>query len=170
MSKKDNNCALCGAVPEKEEPAVLALGNYGYARCLCEQCEEEIDIATLGRKYDEIEAAINRLGKKTATFGKDDKITLRAMQDILLEAAKRAQAIKDGTYDFALDEAESTDATDDESFEEIPEELRETEEDRELDEKEAEFNKKFDKVLNWIWVFLLVGIVVFFGLRFFGVI
>ena len=169
MSKKDNNCALCGSIPQKEEPAILALGNFGYERCLCEECEAEIDVAMLGREYDKIEAAINRLGKKTATFGKDDKITLRTMQEILESAAKRAAAIKDGSYDFSLDEEKATEE-EGEGFDEIPEELRETEEDRELDKKDAEFNKKFDKVLNWVWIVVFLGMAAFLALRFFGVI
>ena len=44
-------------------------------------------------------------------------------------------------------------------LEEIPEELRETEEDRELDRKEAEALKKFDKVTNWLWLGILVGVI-----------
>ncbi len=161
MSKKDNNCALCGSIPQKEEPAILTLGSYGYPRCLCEICEQEIDTATLGRDYDEIAAAIASLGTKMTTFGKDDKMTVKTMETILEAAAKRATAIKEGSYDFALDEA-----TEEDSFDEIPEELRETEEDKALDKKDEEFNKKFDKVLNWLWLFVLLGAVVVLLLKF----
>jgi len=41
---------------------------------------------------------------------------------------------------------------------EIPEELRETEEDKELDRKEAERNKKIDKIINWVSAILLLGV------------
>lgn len=165
MSKKDNNCALCGTVPEKDEPTVLALGSYGYPRCLCEECEAEIDTATLGRDYDEIVAAITSLADKTEKFGRYDHTTFEAMQAILEDAAKRAAAIKDGSYDFSLDEQEGTEDSE-ESFDEIPEALRETEEDRALDEKEAKTNKVFDSILNWAWLVVFVGIIGFFLLKF----
>lgn len=168
MSNKDNNCALCGAVPEREEPAILALGNYGYPRYLCEECEAELDTATLGKEYDSVAVAIERLAKKTDSFGKDDKITLKTMKEILEAAAKRATAIKEGSYDFALDEQEPFD--DGEGFDEIPEELRETDEDKALDEKEAAIGKKLDKFINWFWVIAFAGVAVYFVLRFLKVI
>lgn len=163
MSSKDKNCALCGAIAEKEEPAILALGNYGYPRYLCDECEAELDTATLGREYDTIADAIGRLAKKTDRFGKDDKITLKTMKEILEAAAIRANEIKDGSYDFSLDE--EAPAEDTEGFDEIPEELLETEEDKARDEKEAKFNKKLDKITNWIWVAVFAGVAVFFVLR-----
>jgi hypothetical protein len=77
---------------------------------------------------------------------------LNSVTKLLTDSAKRAQQIKEGTYDFSLDEAEDPD-----SFDEIPEELQETEEDKLLDEKEAAANAKFDKVMSWIWVGVGVG-------------
>ena len=65
----------------------------------------------------------------------------------LEDSAKRAQKIKDGTYDFALDEVEN-----DDGFDELPDELQETEEDRLLDEKDAAANARFDKVMKWAWI------------------
>jgi hypothetical protein len=168
MSSKDKNCALCGAVAEKEEPAILALGNYGYPRYLCDECEAELDAATLGKDFEEVSGAIERLAKKTDIFGKDDKITLKTMKEILEASAKRANEIKEGSYDFALDEKEPEE--DEEGFDEIPEELRESDEDRARDEKEAKFNKKLDKITNWIWVVVFAGLAVFFVLRFMGII
>ena len=164
MRNEDKNCALCGALPEKEEPAILALGSYGYPRFLCEECERDIDLATLGKDYGEIVKAIDRLGKKTAGFGKDDRITLTTMQQILESSAKRASQIKDGSYDFSLDEAQDDG---DDSFDEIPEELLESKEDSELDKRDAEFNKKMDKIFNWIWIAVFAGFAVFFILKFF---
>ena len=72
-----------------------------------------------------------------------------------LSFEERAKLIKEGSYDFALDDQES----EEDVLEEIPEELRETEEDRELDRKEAEALKKFDKVTNWLWLGILVGVI-----------
>ncbi len=164
MSNKEKNCALCGALPEREEPAILALGNYGYPRYLCEECEAELDTATLGKDYDAVAGAIERLAKKTDSFGKDDKITLKTMKEILESAAKRAAAIKDGSYDFALDREEPSE--DEEGFDEIPEELRESEEDKALDAKEAALGKKLDKFINWFWVVAFAGLVVYFVVKF----
>jgi hypothetical protein len=158
---KNKNCALCGRLPEIEEPAVLALGKYGAPRYLCEECEAELDTATLGTEYDKIVDSIDRLGKKAMGFGKDDPVTLRTMKSILESAAKRAAAIKEGSYDFALDEEQVT-----EGYDELPEELRETEEDAELDRREAESAKKFDKVLNWAWVGIFAGVIILFLLKF----
>ena len=39
---------------------------------------------------------------------------------------------------------------------EIPPELQESEEDRMLDEREAERDRKFDKVMNIAWIVLFV--------------
>ena len=161
-------CALCARMPEREEPTVLALGSYGMPRYICEECEAEIDTATLSRDYSEAAEAIESLGNKMLGYGKDDPITVHAMKNILERASKRAAEIKDGSYDFALDDAEEE--TDEEGFDEIPEELRETEEDKALDAKDAEANKKFDNFLNWLWVavFSVMGVVII--LKMFGVI
>jgi hypothetical protein len=64
---------------------------------------------------------------------------------MMADAANRAKAIKEGSYDFSLDEAAA-----EEGFDEIPEELRESEEDIELDRIEEENNKKFDKFYNGV--------------------
>ena len=156
MNDKDMRCALCAKMPESDEPAILALGRYGKPRYICEECEGQIDTATLSRAS----AAIESLGSKMVGYGKDDPITVNAMRNILESASKRAAAIKDGSYDFALDDAEED--FDGEGFDEIPEELLETEEDKALDAKEAEANKKFDNVLNWVWaaVFAVIGVVI----------
>ena len=165
MSEKDMRCALCAKMPESDEPTVLAIGSYGMPRYICEDCEAQIDTATLSKDYSEAVAAIESLGAKMVGYAKDDPITIDAIKNILERASKRAAAIKDGSYDFALDEAEESD---DDGFDEIPEELRETEEDRELDRKEAEANKKFDKILNWVWVAVFLAFGVAFVLRMFG--
>ena len=167
MNDKDKRCALCGTMPETEEPAILALGRYGVPRYLCEQCEREIDAATLSKDHSEAVAAIESLGKKMASFGKDDLITVDTVRKILEKSAQRAAAIKDGSYDFALDEAEEGD---EEGFDEIPEELLESEEDKALDAKEAATSKKMDKILNWVSGIVFAAAAVFFILRMFGVI
>jgi uncharacterized protein YlaI len=168
MENKEIHCALCGRIPEVEEPAVLTLGKYGKPRHLCEDCEAELDVATLGRDYDEIVDAIDRLGKKATTFGKDDPATLSTMKGILMNAAKRAAAIKDGEYDFDLDEnpAPPEGEEETEGFDEIPEELRETEEDRIADEKEAAVNKKWDKIITIVAAVVFIAVIGYLAYRF----
>ena len=156
------NCSTCLKRIENEEAPVLAMGAYGTPKLLCDECAELIEKMTLSKDYDEITEAINSIAGKMSAANIDDRVTLDTMTDMLESSAKRAQQIKDGTYDFALDEVEA-----DEGFDEIPEELRETEEDRLLDEKEAEANAKFDKFLNWTWIGVAIGVVAFIIYRIF---
>jgi hypothetical protein len=128
------------------------MGAYGTPKLLCPECAALVETVTAGKNYDEITAAMQALTERMSRANVDDRFTVATVTDLLAQSAERAQKIKDGTYDFALDEVES-----DEGFDEIPEELRETEEDRLLDEKEAEANEKFDKFMNKTWI--IVGIV-----------
>ena len=167
MENNEIYCALCGRIPECEEPAVLAMGRYGKPRHLCEECEAQMDVATLGSDYEEIVEAIDILGKKATGFGKDDDITMNAMRAFLVRAAKRASEIKDGSYDFDLDnEQNATEEDEDEGFDEVPEELLEDEADAELDRLDAEKAKKLDGILNWVYVILFGGVLVLFLLKF----
>ena len=140
------NCCICERDVEREDAPILAMGGAGYARVLCDECDRELQVATRGRDVEEIKEAINSLSNKLAN-GDPDGVTYRMMNEILITATQRAMEIKDGTYDFALDEQ-----TDEDSFDEIPEELKETEEDKLLDEKDAEANEKFDKFMNKLWI------------------
>ena len=140
------NCCTCLKKIENENAPVLAMGAYGTPRLLCDDCAALIDTVTLGRDYDEITAAMQNLTDVITKSNVDDRLAVSTVTEILEESAKRAQQIKEGTYDFSLDEVEE------EGFDEIPEELQETEEDRLLDQKEAESNAKFDKFMNWLWI------------------
>lgn len=140
------NCCTCLKKIENEDAPVLTMGAYGTPRLLCDDCAALIETATLGRDYDEITEAMNTLADVISRANISDNIAVSAVTEILEDGAKRAQKIKEGTYDFSLDEVVE------ESFEEIPEELQETEEDRLLDEKDAASNAKFDKVMNWLWI------------------
>ena len=142
------NCSICLKNIENENAPVLAMGAYGNPRLLCDDCAALIETATLSKDYEEITGAMNTLADLASKYNIDDQITMTAMTALLDDSAKRAQQIKEGTYDFALDEAEE------EGFDEIPEELQETEEDRLLDEKDAASNAKFDKIMNWLWIAL----------------
>ena len=140
------NCCTCLKKIENENAPVLAMGAYGTPRLLCDDCAALIDTVTLGRDYDEITAAMQNLTDVITKSNVDDRLAVSTVTEILEQSAKRAQQIKEGTYDFSLDEVEE------EGFDEIPEELQETEEDRLLDQKEAESNAKFDKFMNWLWI------------------
>ena len=142
------NCSTCLTRITSEDAPVLIMGAYGTPKLLCDECAALIDTITLGREYDEITAAMQALTEKMSSANIDDRFTVDTVTKILSDSAVRAQKIKEGTYDFALDEQE------DEGFDEIPEELQETEEDRLLDEKEAEDNAKFDKFMNKLWIVL----------------
>ena len=141
------NCCTCLTRIVEEDAPVLAMGAYGTPKLLCEDCAALVETMTLSRDYDEITNAMESLTAKMSAANIDDRVTVATATDILHKSAERAQLIKAGAYDFALDEVEDT-----EGFDEIPEELMETEEDRLLDEKDAIANAKFDKFMNWMWV------------------
>ena len=140
-------CSTCLRPISSENAPVLVMGAYGNPKLLCDECAALIDTITLGRDYNEIEESMQTLTDRMSASNVDDRFTIATVTEILADSAVRAQKIKEGPYDFALDDAVDEDAMDD-----IPEELRETEEDRLLDEKDAEANAKFDKFLNWMWV------------------
>ena len=145
-------CAICNAHIDAEEPKILSMGAYGTPRYMCDVCAADIDEVTLGRDYDRIAEAMERVGKKLAETN-PDRGTFNTVNVIMQSSAERAKLIKDGEYDFSLDECREEG---EDGFEEIPEELLETEEDRELDREEEEKVKKFDKVYNAI----LTGVIV----------
>ena len=123
------------------------MGAYGNPKLLCDECAQIVEKITLGTDYAEITDAMGALTAKMSAANVDDPVTVDTVTEMLVKSAKRAQKIKDGTYDFTLDET-----ADGEGFDDIPEELLETEEDRLLDEKDAEANAKFDKFMNWAWI------------------
>ena len=146
------NCCTCHLRIDDENAPVLTMGAYGTPKCLCEKCAELVDTVVYGKTYEEVTSAMEEITARMSESNVDDKVTLSTMTELLANSAERAQKIKDGTYDFSLDEERDTD----DSFDEIPEELQETEEDKLLDQKEEEAMKKFDKVLNVLWI--LTGI------------
>ena len=129
------------------------MGGYGIPRYLCDNCAEQIEVATTAASVDEIAAAVKALGSKLDSMD-HDTATNDTMTEILDSAMKRGLAIKEGTYDFALDNE-----ADKEVLEDIPEELLETEEDRRLDEEEEKKYSRFNAIFNWVAVaaFAAVG-------------
>ena len=89
--------------------------------------------------------------------GDPDPVTYAIVKGILLKSSNRAVAIKEGTYDFALDDEPIVE----EGYDEVPEDLQETEEDKEKDRIDEEKQKKFDKVYN---ILLAIACTCFVGL------
>jgi hypothetical protein len=137
-------CCICDREVNRDDAPVLFMGGAGNAHLLCEECEALLNSATLGRDVEEIKQAMGKIGHLMAD-GNPDTATFSLVSQMMADAANRAKAIKEGSYDFSLDEA-----TAEEGFDEIPEELRESEEDIELDRIEEENNKKFDKFYNGV--------------------
>lgn len=147
-------CCICKKGIEREDAPVLTMGGVGNARLLCDGCAELLDVATEGREYAEIKEAIENL-TSTITSNDPDGLTFSTVSSLLIDASKRAKAIKEGSYDFSLDETEGED------FDEIPEELLESEEDIEKDKADEEKNKKFDKVYNYVLIGVCIGFAIF---------
>lgn len=135
-------CCICDRLIEREDAPVFAMTAAGNPRLLCDECAELLDVATLGVDFDQIEQAMDKIGKLMADTD-PDRVTFDAANALMARASARAKAIKDGRYDFSLDEVE--DESEDE-LDEIPEELLESEEDKEKDRIDEEKAKKFDKV------------------------
>lgn len=150
---KRDNCALCGREITNEDAPILTMGGYGVPRYLCDNCSEQIEIATTATDVKAIAAAVKALGSKLDSTDHDDATTA-VMTEILNSAMERGVAIKEGTYDFTLDEKQE-----DTTFDDIPEELKETEEDKKLDEEEEKKYAKLNSIFNWIMIaaFAAVG-------------
>ena len=157
-------CAVCYTDVDGENSAILAMGGFGNPRYLCPECEELIDKVSRAGSYDEFAEGKEKLASRCHQFISDDTVTFEAVCAILDSSSERAEAIKNGTYDFALDEKNEED---EDGFDDIPEELKETEEDRLLDERDAEMGAKLDKILNWAMLAAFIGVVGFFVYFFF---
>ncbi len=137
-------CSVCGKRIEKEDPAVLVMTAFAHPKHICEECEAEFDRATLSHSPEEINGAIEAIGKKMIDANTDDKLILETVNGILEEASERCALIESGDYDFSNDECDAEEEND------VPEELLETEEDRAQDEADEKTRKKIDKILNWV--------------------
>ncbi len=145
-------CSICKARIEEENPSILTMGGYGNPRYACKDCDAVLEKMLTSRDPREAMEAMKTVGEHLSRIGCEDNAVIDVMQKMMKDAAARAESIRDGSYDFSLDETGV-----EEEIVEIPEELRETEEDRALDEKEAAITKKWDKVMNWIW-YVAIGV------------
>ena len=137
-------CCMCDVNLEREDAPLLSMGAAGNPRLLCDRCAGLLDTATLGNDFDEIKSAVEEIGTIMADH---DGVTFDIVSQLMLEASERAKAIKDGSYDFSLDQEDNS-----EGYDEIPEDMRESEEDIELDRQEEEKMKKFDKFYNYVLI------------------
>ena len=144
-------CSICKAEIDGETAPILVMGGFGNPRLLCGECSDDIETVTRGREPDAIELAVNRVSDKMTRANSDDRLTLETVTQIFADSAERAKKIKEGTYDFSLDDTAAS-----EEFLDIPEDMRETEEDRLLDEKEAAASSKFDKIFTYVSVAVFV--------------
>ena len=154
------NCSICKLPLESEDAAVIAIGAYGTPKCICERCESAIEAATGSHDATEAENAIKELGEALTKGNTGDSQIIETVNSIIESAAERAGAIKNGTYDFSLDEK-----IDEQEFV-IEEDMLESEEDRLLDEKEAKANKIVDTITSWICGIAFLAAVVFFVIKF----
>lgn len=159
-------CCICFSNLDSQNAPILTIGKLGNPRCLCPDCEELFDSATLGKTYEQITEACRQIGDKMTKFNADDETVFNEANSIIENAMARAESIKDGTYDFSLDEKFAESINSDKQKEEIAAELQESEEDIELDKKDAKAAKIIDTVTSWIAGLALVGAVAFFILKF----
>lgn len=140
------NCCTCLRRVENEDAPILTMGAYGNPKVLCDDCANLVETINFGKDYNDITAAMQKLTDTMSASNVDERVVMETVTNMLEDCAKRAQKIKEGTYDFALDDQS------DEGEYEIPTELHETEEDRLLDEKDKAASEKFDKLMNWAWI------------------
>ncbi len=153
-------CSICKLPIENEDAAVIAIGAYGTPKCICEKCENNIELATKSDDAEKAENAMRELGEALTKGNTGDTQIIDTVNSIIEEAAGRAEAIKRGEYDFTKDEEES------EPEFVIPEDMLESEEDRALDEKEAKTNKIVDTITAWVSGISFVAAIVFFIIKF----
>lgn len=143
-------CTICDRATREEDPPILAFGVYGNHKVLCDECAADIEEASSSHDLDRIADAMERISKKMGASDPDGH-TISTVSGIMASAAARAKLIKEGNYDFSLDEREDNAA-------DLPPELLETEEDREEDEREKVKNEKFDKVYNIVATVLFAAL------------
>ena len=153
-------CCICQYPIENDDAPVIAMSGYGNPKCACEECEALIETATRSHDPEEITEACKTLGEALTKGNTGDEQVIVAVNDIIYNANERCNAIKDGTYDFSLDDEVS-----DEEFY-ITEELEETEEDREKDAHDEKITRIIDTITSWAAGIILTAAVVFFIIKF----
>ena len=153
-------CCICHHPLNNEDAPVIAMGGYGNPKCACESCEALIDTATTSRDPEEISEACKSLGEALTAGNTGDEQIIDTVNDIIRSASERGAAIKEGTYDFALDEADAEDEFD------ITDDLKESEEDRKKDERDEKVAKIIDTALSWACGAIFVAAITLFIIKF----
>lgn len=136
-------CSLCLEAVEGDTADILTMGAYGTPKYLCPDCAKKIDNIVSGRDYDSIVRTLDEVNTLVLKNNIDNRAVVETVTEILAIGADRANRIKDGTLDPDAEIEEQA------QFE-ITEDLEELEEDKELDQKDAENQKKFDKITSII--------------------
>ena len=149
------HCSICKKEVDEENSPILTMGGFGNPRYLCAECAEDIDTVIGAKEPEEIESAMAEISHKLSVCDIDDSLVTETVKEIFSAAGQRAKEIKNGTYDFSMDEERDGELLD------VPEELLETEEDKQLDEKDKKTEKLFDKILNWVCFAVFLAVIIF---------
>ena len=152
---EEKSCSVCRVGIDGEDAAILVLGGFGTPRYLCDCCASDFDAAATEREIPEIDGAIDRISKKMTSAKIDDTLVLKTVEELMCAARERREKIRTGEYDFSEDEVSDAE-------EQIPDELLETEEDIENERREAEKNRKLDKITNIICALIGLAALGFF--------
>ena len=149
------HCVICKRPIEKEDPAILTMGGYGVPKCICEECENTIDLMNESLDSDEVREQCRKLGEALTSGDTGDESVINAVNAIIAEASDKADRIDDGSY------TPSEEPSPEEEFD-ITEELQETEEDRKLDEEDARIAKITNTVTTWVSAVIILIAIGFF--------
>jgi hypothetical protein len=156
------SCCICHREIDAENAPILFMGATGIPRCVCEECDRDIETMTKSRDSEAAMEGCRSLAKRLEEANNEDERTIMLVSGMLSAAKDRAEKIAAGEWDF---EAEEKTRTEEDEFD-VTEDLMETEEDRALDERDEKINKVFDTVSTWVMGLAIVGAVVFFLLKF----
>lgn len=155
------HCCICKKTIENEsESPVLVMGAFGNPKCLCPICDLDFCTATTSHDPDEAIDAAKRLGDSLTAGNTGDPQIIELVNETIINAGTRAEKIREGTYDFSLDEEDATEEFD------ITEDMKETEEDRLKTEEEERTNKLVDTITSWAFGVVLVAALVYFIIKF----
>ena len=164
MTENKKHCSLCyGEAPE--DAAILTVGRLGNPRYLCEECDTLLGGVVSGKSYGEIKTSLNALSDRISAAANEDQVVEEALADIFTSAKERAEMIKEGSYDFSLDEQEEAAPeveTDSEGLEFglADEEL--TEEQLAEKARKEKIERTVNTITNWVCGAILVGVVAAF--------
>ena len=75
-------CCICDRLIEREDAPVFAMTAAGNPRLLCDECAELLDVATLGVDFEQIEQAMDKIGRLMADTD-PDRVTFDAANALM---------------------------------------------------------------------------------------